>query len=122
MLRLRDLLVAAGYQVVVTRTRDAQVNTDKKDLTNDGKVTLSDDLQTQVMTAAAETERSQFELLANRTTENYARMRANGVAIAEPAPASVVAALRQAAAEPLAAWKAKVNDEAIAIVDLAIRQ
>jgi TRAP-type C4-dicarboxylate transport system substrate-binding protein len=83
---------------------------------------LSDDLRKQVMAAAAETERSQFELLANRTTENYARMRANGVAIADPAPAPVVAALRQAAAEPLAAWKAGVNDEAIAIVDWAIKR
>jgi TRAP-type transport system periplasmic protein len=83
---------------------------------------LSDDLRKQVMAAAAETERSQFELLANRTTENYARMRANGVDIADPAPASVVAALRQAAAEPLAAWKAGVNDEAIAIVDWAIQR
>jgi TRAP-type C4-dicarboxylate transport system substrate-binding protein len=82
---------------------------------------LSDDLRTQVMAAAADTERSQFELLASRTAENYARMRANGVAIAEPAPASVVAALRQAAAEPLAAWKAGASDEAIAIVDWAIQ-
>jgi N-acetylmuramoyl-L-alanine amidase len=48
MLRVRDLLVAAGYQVVVTRTRDAAVNSDKKDLTGDGKVTLSDDLQARV--------------------------------------------------------------------------
>jgi hypothetical protein len=74
------------------------------------------------MAAAAETERSQFELLANRTTENYARMRANGVDIADPTPASVVAALRQAAAEPLAAWKAGVNDEAVAILDWAIQR
>ena len=83
---------------------------------------LSDDLRKQVMAAAAETERSQFELLANRTTETYARMRANGVAIADPAPASVVTALRQAAAKPLAAWKAGVNDEAIAILDWAIQR
>jgi TRAP-type transport system periplasmic protein len=83
---------------------------------------LSDDLRKQVMAAAAETERSQFELLANRTTENYARMRANGVDIADPAPAPVVTALRQAAKKPLAAWKAGVNDEAIAILDWAIQR
>jgi N-acetylmuramoyl-L-alanine amidase len=53
MLRLRDLLQQAGYQVTVTRTRDAQVNSDKKDLTNDGKVTLSDDLQARVDLANA---------------------------------------------------------------------
>jgi N-acetylmuramoyl-L-alanine amidase len=51
MLRVRDLLQQAGFQVNVTRTRDAQVNTDKKDVTGDGKVTLSDDLQARVDTA-----------------------------------------------------------------------
>src|SRR5207248_7045513 len=45
MLRLRGLLQQSGFQVVTTRTRDAQVNADKKDLTGDGKVSLSDDLQ-----------------------------------------------------------------------------
>ena len=48
MLRVRDLLQQAGYQVTPTRTRDAPVNVDKKDLTGDGKVTLSDDLQARV--------------------------------------------------------------------------
>lgn len=48
VLRVRDLLQQSGVQVVTTRTRDSQVNTDKKDLTGDGKVTLSDDLQARV--------------------------------------------------------------------------
>ncbi len=48
MLRLRDLLQQAGFQVTTTRTTDSQVNADKKDLTGDGKVTLSDDLQARV--------------------------------------------------------------------------
>jgi N-acetylmuramoyl-L-alanine amidase len=48
MLRVRDLLQQAGLQVVTTRTRDVQVNSDRKDLTGDGKVTLSDDLQARV--------------------------------------------------------------------------
>jgi N-acetylmuramoyl-L-alanine amidase len=48
MLRVRDLLQQAGFQVTVTRTRDAQVNSDKRDLTGDNKVTLSDDLQARV--------------------------------------------------------------------------
>ncbi len=48
MLRVRELLQQAGYQVTPTRTRDAQVNVDKKDLTGDGRVTLSDDLQARV--------------------------------------------------------------------------
>src|SRR5579859_7738375 len=48
MLRVRDLLQQVGLQVTPTRTTDAQVNADRKDLTGDGKVTLSDDLQARV--------------------------------------------------------------------------
>jgi N-acetylmuramoyl-L-alanine amidase len=48
MLRVRDLLQQAGFQVNVTRTKDSQVNVDKKDLTGDGKATLSDDLQARI--------------------------------------------------------------------------
>jgi N-acetylmuramoyl-L-alanine amidase len=48
VLRVRDLLQQAGYQVITTRTTDSQVNADKKDLTGDGKVTLSDDLQARI--------------------------------------------------------------------------
>lgn len=48
MLKVRDLLQQQGYSVTVTRTRDAQVNADKKDLTGDNKSTLSDDLQARV--------------------------------------------------------------------------
>jgi TRAP-type C4-dicarboxylate transport system substrate-binding protein len=83
---------------------------------------LSEPLQREVMAAAAETERSQLDLLANRTAENYARMRANGVSIIEPAPFGLIAALRQAAREPIAAWKAKTSREAVEIADWAIKQ
>jgi N-acetylmuramoyl-L-alanine amidase len=48
MLRVRDLLQQSGYQVTPTRTRDAQANADKKDVNGDGRVSLSDDLQTRV--------------------------------------------------------------------------
>ena len=48
MLRVRDLLQQAGFRVTVTRTRDTQVNSDKKDLTGDGRASLSDDLQARV--------------------------------------------------------------------------
>jgi N-acetylmuramoyl-L-alanine amidase len=48
VLRVRDLLQQTGYQVITTRTTDSQVNTDQKDLTGDGKVTLSDDLQARI--------------------------------------------------------------------------
>ena len=37
MLRVRDLLQQGGFQVATTRTRDAQVNTDKKDLPATGR-------------------------------------------------------------------------------------
>jgi TRAP-type transport system periplasmic protein len=83
---------------------------------------LPREVQEQVTQAAAETERSQFQLLANRTAENYARMRSNGVTIAEPASAAVIAALKQGAAAPIATWKTKVPAEAAAIVDWAGRQ
>jgi TRAP-type C4-dicarboxylate transport system substrate-binding protein len=83
---------------------------------------LPEETQKQVLAAAAETEQSQFDLLANRTAENYARMRANGVNIAEQAPAPMLAALRQAAANPIAAWRARVAPDTVEIVDWAIRQ
>ena len=83
---------------------------------------LPESVQRQVMQVAAETEQSQFQLLANRTAENYARMRANGVEIAEPAPAPVLAALKQGASAPIAMWKAKAPPEAVAIVEQALQQ
>jgi len=83
---------------------------------------LPKDVRDQVMTAAAETEKSQFELLENRTVENYARMRQNGMTIAETVPAPVIAALWQGAGATIAAWKAKVPAEAAAIVDGVMRQ
>ena len=79
-------------------------------------------MQQNVLAAARDTEQSQLDLIANRTAENYARMRESGVRIADPAPASVVAALRSAAAGPIAAWKARVGSEAVEITDWAIRQ
>ena len=48
MLRVRDLLQQAGFAVTVTRSRDAPVNSDRKDLNEDGKPTLSDELQARV--------------------------------------------------------------------------
>ncbi len=83
---------------------------------------LPKDVQSQVVVAAAETEERQFELLANRTTENYARMRANGVSIDEPAPSGVIAALKKAGGAPVAAWQAKVSPEAVAILEWASKQ
>ena len=83
---------------------------------------LPADQQAAVDAAAAETEKSQIELLVNRTAENYARMRANGVSIDEPAPPAVIAALKKAGSGPIAAWQARVSPEAAAILDWANTQ
>jgi TRAP-type transport system periplasmic protein len=83
---------------------------------------LPKEIQDRVIEAARETEQSQFELLAGRNAENYARMRENGVSIAEPAPAAVIAALKRGATAPISAWKAKVSAEAATIVDWAASQ
>jgi TRAP-type transport system periplasmic protein len=83
---------------------------------------LPKEVQGQVEAAAAETEKSQIELLANRTTENYARMRSNGVSIEEPVSPAVISALKKAASGPIAAWQAKVGAEAAAILAWANQQ
>jgi TRAP-type C4-dicarboxylate transport system substrate-binding protein len=83
---------------------------------------LPPDHQAAVDAAAVETENSQIELLVNRTAENYARMRANGVSIDEPAPPAIIAALKKAGSGPIAAWQARVPAEAAAILDWANRQ
>jgi TRAP-type transport system periplasmic protein len=83
---------------------------------------LPKEAQDQVEAAAAETGKRQLELLANRTAENYQRMRSNGVSIDEPAPPAVIAALKKAGSGPIAAWQTKVSSEAVAILDWANQQ
>ncbi|WP_456623665.1 MULTISPECIES: TRAP transporter substrate-binding protein [unclassified Bradyrhizobium] len=89
---------------------------------SDAFAELPEPMQREVLAAAAETEQSQFALLAHRTAENYARMRDNGVNIAEPAPQSLVAALRNAATSTIAAWEAQAGADAAAIVAWARQQ
>ena len=83
---------------------------------------LSEPMQREVLAAAAETEQRQFALLAHRTTENYARMRENGVSIVEPAPPSLIAALRGAATSTITAWEAQAGPDAAAIIAWARQQ
>lgn len=83
---------------------------------------LPEPMQREVLAAAAEAEQSQFALLAHRTSENHARMRDNGVAIAEPAPQSLLAALRKAATATVTAWEAQAGADAAAIVVWARQQ
>ncbi|APG11333.1 C4-dicarboxylate ABC transporter substrate-binding protein [Bradyrhizobium japonicum] len=89
---------------------------------SDAFAELSEPMQREVLAAAAETEQSQFALLTHRTIENYARMRDNGVRIAEPAPASLVAALRKAATPAIATWETQAGADAAAIVEWARQQ
>lgn len=89
---------------------------------SDAFAELSEPIQREVLTAAAETEQSQFALLTHRTSENYARMRDNGVHIVEPAPASLVAALRKAATPAIAAWETQARADAAAIAEWAKQQ
>jgi hypothetical protein len=49
-------------------------------------------------------------------------MRDNGVKITEPAPPSLVAALRTAATATIAAWEAQAGADATAIVEWAKQQ
>ena len=83
----------------------------------DAFAALPASVQEEVVAAAAETERSQFALLADRTAENYQRMRANGVSIDEPVSSAILSALRTGAKAPIAAWRAKVSVEAAALLD-----
>lgn len=83
---------------------------------------LPEPMQREVLAAAAETAQRQLALLAHRATENYARMRDNGVHIAEPAPPSLVAALRTAAKGTIAGWEAQAGADAAAIVEWAKQQ
>jgi len=83
---------------------------------------LPKEAQEKIEAATPETEKHQLELLANRTAENYQRMRTNGVSIDEPAPPAVIAALKKAGSGPITAWQNKVPVEAAAILDWANRQ
>jgi len=89
---------------------------------SDAFAELSEPVQREVLAAAAETEQSQFALLTHRTIENYARMRDNAVHIAEPAPASLVAALRKAATPAITTWETQAGADAAAIVEWTRQQ
>jgi len=47
-LRARDMLVNSGYHVIMTRTTDISPNSPAQDLTGDGQINVSDDLQARV--------------------------------------------------------------------------
>ena len=82
---------------------------------------MADCCPLRAIAAADETERSQHDLLTNRTAENYKRVEANGVTIDAAPSASVIAALKSARSKPVSAWRAKVSPEAGALLDLAAK-
>ncbi len=81
---------------------------------SDALAALPEDARAAVAHAAIDTEARQFRAIGTRLAENDARMRANGVQIAE-APA-VRAALAAASAPVIAAWTARTAPDGAAIL------
>jgi TRAP-type transport system periplasmic protein len=73
---------------------------------------LDGSTQAAVLKAAAETSEHQWQAMSGRVAVNYKRMRDNGVAIDETPPKDVMDALRGAAAQSVAAWKARATPQA----------
>lgn len=69
---------------------------------------LDRETQAAVETAALETSEHQWQAMSGRVAVNYKRMRDNGVTIDEAPPKDVMNALRSAASQSVASWKAKV--------------
>lgn len=77
---------------------------------------LSDDLRKAVDAAAAETEARQWTVIRTRLEENYATMRANGVAIESRVAPEVKEALARAGETVVRDWLAKVGPEGQAML------
>lgn len=77
---------------------------------------LPPDLRQVIDKAAAETEVRQWGAMTTRLAENYARMRANQVVIAAPAPAEVMAALKTAAGPAIDKWAAETGPDGEAVL------
>jgi len=73
---------------------------------------LDDAGRTAIEDAARETTERQWAALAGRLSENFARMRQNGVTIDEKPPADVMAALRAAAETVVTDWSNRAGPEA----------
>jgi TRAP-type C4-dicarboxylate transport system substrate-binding protein len=77
---------------------------------------LDDSERAALEEAARETYARQWMALDSRGTQNYARMRENGVVIDEKPPADVMNALHAAADATIADWLARVGPEAKAVL------
>jgi TRAP-type C4-dicarboxylate transport system substrate-binding protein len=69
-----------------------------------------------VEAAAVETSERQWQAMAGRVEQNYARMRANGMQIVSPAPPELMAALKHAADSAIAEWQSQAGEEGRAIL------
>ena len=78
---------------------------------------LDDAARAAMSDAARATTERQWAALATRLTENFARMRTNGVTIDETPPADVMAALRAAAEATVSEWLARAEPEARAVFE-----
>ena len=79
---------------------------------------LDDAGRAAIEAAAGETSEHQWAALASRLAENFARMRANGVAIDDKPPAEIMAALRAAAAASIADWLSRADPDAKAVFEM----
>jgi TRAP-type C4-dicarboxylate transport system substrate-binding protein len=78
---------------------------------------LDDTTRTAIEEAARETTARQWAALAGRLSENFARMRQNGVVIDEKPPAAVMEALRAAAETVVTNWLGRAGPEARAVYE-----
>ena len=78
---------------------------------------LAADLRQIVDTAAKETEQRQWAAIRTRLDENYARMRANKVAIRTEVPADVALALAKAGRGAVEEWRRNAGPDGAALLD-----
>jgi TRAP-type transport system periplasmic protein len=83
---------------------------------------LNDAEKTALITAAAETERAMWDLVQSRVTENYARMRSNGVTIETAIPSEVANNLRAACAPATKTWSTASGDDGARLLEAYLKR
>lgn len=83
---------------------------------------LPADLKAIVDTAAAETEQRQWSAIRSRLDENYARMRANGVAIRTEVSPDVAQTLAAAGKTAVEDWRTKAGPDGAAVLDSFLKR
>ena len=69
-----------------------------------------------ILEVARQTTDRQWKAMANRTAQNFARMRENNVKIDEKPPVEVVAALRASSERSVSEWQSRAGPEAAALL------